>query len=74
MPHYQQVPHNLHALPGPNGLPPVTKDPSIHSFDSSTVIGCTSPPPGDNAMICDAAEPTPNYTAFDMGQFSWYGL
>lgn len=74
MPHYHQVPHHLHALPVPNGLPPVTKDPSIHSFDLSTVIGCTSPPPGDHAMICDAAEPSPNYTAFDMGQFSWYGL
>ena len=46
---------------------------SLHSWDYSSVTGCTDPPPGENPVFCDAPEPTADCTAF-MGQSEWYVL
>ena len=46
---------------------------SLHSWDYSSVTGCTDPPPGENPVFCDAPEPTADCTAF-MGQHEWYVL
>lgn len=42
---------------------------SLHSWDYSSVTGCTDPPPGENPVFCDP-EPTADCTAF-MGQPDW---
>ncbi|KAJ5095786.1 hypothetical protein NUU61_005142 [Penicillium alfredii] len=63
MPHYH-APHSL--APAPNGL--------VQVYDHSTLIGCTSPPPGDNQVFCDPVDPGTNYAAFDRAHLGWYGL
>lgn len=67
MPPYQ-TPHTF------NGLSPMPRDGRIQAHHMNTVIGCTIPPPGDNAVFCDTAETGPDYAAFDTGQLDWYEL
>ncbi|KAJ5156202.1 hypothetical protein N7492_009005 [Penicillium capsulatum] len=66
------------ALPPYEGPPIMTSLPRVHrgsslqTWDFNSVTGCTNPPPTDNPVFCETAEPAPDYTAFDMGP-GWYG-
>lgn len=72
-------------LPPPSGLSPyhglqmVTSLPQAHrgsnlqTWGFDAVTGCTNPPPGDNPVFCETADPAPDYSAFDMVP-GWFGL
>lgn len=72
-------PPPLSGLPSYQGLHTVTSISQAHrgstlqTWGFDAVTGCTNPPPGDNPVFCETAEPAPDYSTFDMGA-GWYGL
>lgn len=74
-PQHRYQPQELFGhRPIPNGLPVVPRDDYIQTFSLGNTIDITSLPPGENAVACDTAGPSPDYSAFDMAQLDWYGL
>lgn len=61
-------PYHRNLEPAPSGLP------SNNPSQLYSVMGCTDPRPGNNAVFCDTADTAPGFTAWGMDQLGYYGL